>query len=89
MPAAPDTQEKIWHGLPVSPGVAEAIVHVLQDSFDEPAEQAIVAADVEGELARLDKATEATKREIQALQRTIEERGDSNEADIFETHLMS
>ena len=88
MPAAPNTEEKIWHGLPVSPGFAEAVVHVLQASFDEPAEEPIVTAEVEAELARLDKAIEATKREIQALQRTIEERGDSNEADIFETHLM-
>lgn len=83
-----DLQEKIWHGLPVSPGVAEAVVHVLQDSFDEPAEESIGVGDVEKELSRLDQAMSATKREIQALQRTIEDRGESSEAEIFETHLM-
>ena len=88
MPAPIVLQEKIWHGLPVSPGFAEAVVHVLQDSFDEPVEESISVADVEKELARLDSALSATKQEIQALQRTIEDRGDSSEAEIFETHLM-
>lgn len=83
-----DLQEKSWHGLAVSPGVAEAVVHVLQDSFDEPSEVAISATEVESELSRLDSALFATKREIQALQRTIEDRGDRSEAEIFETHLM-
>ncbi len=88
MPQPPDLQEKTWQGLPVSSGVAEAVVHVLQDSFDEPVEVSITAAEVEPELVRLDEALAATKREIMALQRTIEDRGDSSEAEIFETHLM-
>jgi phosphotransferase system enzyme I (PtsI) len=88
MPSPPENQERIWSGLPVSSGVAEAIVHVLQDSFDEPSEVAISADQVDAELARLDRAMEATKLEILALQQTIEDRGDSSEAEIFETHLM-
>jgi phosphotransferase system enzyme I (PtsI) len=88
MPAPIEPQERTWSGLPVSPGVAIAVVHVLQDSFDEPIDEAIEEHEVEAELARLDRAMADTKREIQALQQTIEDRGDSSEAEIFETHLM-
>lgn len=88
MPAPSDNQERIWSGLTVSSGVAEAVVHVLQDSFDEPTEEPITEEEVVPELRRLDDALEATKREIRALQKTIEARGDTSEAEIFETHLM-
>lgn len=88
MPTSSDSTERIWSGLPVSPGVAEAVVHVLQDSFDEPPEESIEEHEIDSELARLDTAMQKTKQEIQALQKTIETRGDSSEAEIFETHLM-
>ena len=38
---------RIWSGLPVSPGVAEAVVHVLEDSFDEPPEESIEEHEIE------------------------------------------
>ncbi len=88
MPPAPDTSERLWRGLPVSSGVVEAVVHVLKDDFDEPAERPISQDKVDSELARLDNAIAATKKEIVALQEGIEARGDGTEKDIFETHLM-
>lgn len=88
MPAIQDTTERLWRGLPVSTGVVEAVVHVLKDEFDEPAERAIEQAEVDSELARLDTAIAATKSEILALQKSIGDRGDGSEGDIFETHLM-
>ncbi len=88
MPPTPDTSERLWRGLPVSSGVAEAVVHVLKDDFDEPAERPIGQDKVDAELARLDHAIAATKKEILALQTSIEERGEGSEGDIFETHLM-
>ncbi|MDB6118012.1 MAG: Phosphoenolpyruvate-protein phosphotransferase, partial [Verrucomicrobiaceae bacterium] len=65
------TSERLWRGLPVSTGVVEAVVHVLKDEFDEPAERSIEQEQVETELARLDVAIAATKREILALQKSI------------------
>ena len=88
MPVIQDNSERLWRGLPVSSGVAEAVVHVLKDEFDEPAERAIEQSEVDAELVRLDAAIAATKEEILALQKGIEERGDGSEGDIFETHLM-
>ena len=88
MPTSPDTSERLWRGLPVSTGVAEAVVHVLKDHFDEPPERSIAQSLVDSELARLDAAIAATKNEILDLQHSIQQRGDGSEADIFDTHLM-
>jgi phosphoenolpyruvate-protein phosphotransferase (PTS system enzyme I) len=76
------TTEKVWSGLAVSSGVADAVVHILQDTFDEPPDEQIEPEEVEEELGRLDAALEATKSEIRALQDRTGER------EIFETHLM-
>jgi phosphoenolpyruvate-protein phosphotransferase (PTS system enzyme I) len=88
MASASQHSEKTWHGLAVSSGVAAAVVHVLQDTFDEPPEREIAAADVDAELERFNQALQATKEEIQALQGRITERGGEGEAEIFDTHLM-
>lgn len=66
----------------MSSGVAEAVAHILQDTFDEPPEEEIQPEDVDHELERLNVALEATKTEIRALQER------TGEAEIFETHLM-
>jgi phosphotransferase system enzyme I (PtsI) len=87
-PPPPATKDRIWRGTPVSQGVATAVVHVLKDDFDEPAVETIEASEVEAELARLDDALAATKREIMALQRTLEEADNGGQGDIFEAHLM-
>jgi phosphotransferase system enzyme I (PtsI) len=82
MAFATPSPEKIWHGLSVSSGVADAAVHILQDTFDEPPDEPISADEVESELARLAAAIVGTKLEIQDLQQR------TGEAEIFETHLM-
>lgn len=88
MPYQQDNSERLWRGLPVSSGVVEAVAHVLKDYFDEPAERAIEQSQVDVELARLDAAIAATKKEILALQKRINERGDDGDGEIFDTHLM-
>jgi len=88
MPSASQISEKTWPGLPVSSGVAAAVVHVLQDTFDEPPEEEIEVSQVDAELERLDRALHATKVEIQALQQRVSELSGDTEAEIFDTHLM-
>ncbi len=87
-PPPPATQDRIWRGTPVSHGVATAVVHVLKDDFDEPAVVTIQEEEVEWELAHLDDALAATKKEIRALQRTLEAADNGSQSEIFETHLM-
>lgn len=73
----------------MSDGVAEAVVHVLKDTFDEPLQESISPEEVEAELQRLDTALHATRQEILELQRRMAEReGSSEAADVFETHLL-
>ena len=74
--------------MPVSPGVAEAVVHVLRDTFDEPAEHAIKGPEVDAELTRLDEALHATKLRLRPCRRPSKIVATSSEAEIFETHLM-
>jgi phosphoenolpyruvate-protein phosphotransferase (PTS system enzyme I) len=81
--------EQTIKGTPVSDGVAEAVVHVLRDHFDEPEEEHINDDDVNAELQRLDEALHATRLEILELQRRMADReGESGAADIFDTHLL-
>jgi phosphoenolpyruvate-protein phosphotransferase (PTS system enzyme I) len=82
-------EELTWKGIAVSDGIAEASVHILRDAFDEPVQVAISAEQVNVELQRLDEALHATRTEILELQRRMAEyEGESDAADIFETHLL-
>jgi phosphotransferase system enzyme I (PtsI) len=83
------TEELTWEGIAVSDGVVEAIVHVLRDAFDEPAQVCISADEVNSQLQRLDEALHATRTEILDLQRCMAaHEQDADAADIFETHLL-
>jgi len=82
------TQEKTWQGTAVSSGVAHAVVHVLKDDFDEPDAEPISPEEVEAELARWQKAMDATHQEIEELKEMVSTEKRSAEADIFDTHLL-
>ncbi len=79
------TQEKTWQGTAVSSGVAHAVVHVLKEDFDEPDADPITLEQVEPDLARWHLAIDATHREIEDM---VSAKGQSAEADIFDTHLL-
>ncbi len=90
MPAERPKKETIWQGLPVSTGVAHAPVHVIKDHFDEPEIVSISPDEVEAELTRFRAAIEATRNEIEELQRIIvKEQGEKSAGgEIFEVHLL-
>jgi phosphoenolpyruvate-protein phosphotransferase (PTS system enzyme I) len=89
MHATKPSAELTWKGIAVSDGVAEAIVHVLRDHFDEPVEEHIPDDEVRAELQRLDEALHATRLEILELQSRMAGReGQSEATEIFDTHLM-
>jgi phosphotransferase system enzyme I (PtsI) len=86
-PAQPG--ERIFRGIPVSPGVARGRLLVL----DKPAEGAIREHHVaEGELAcqvhRLEQAIVDTRREILEVQRKVTEGLGAQDATIFDAHLL-
>ncbi|MBE2283922.1 MAG: phosphoenolpyruvate--protein phosphotransferase [Prosthecobacter sp.] len=80
--------EKIWTGTAVSAGVAHAVVHVLKDHFDEPDDDSIEPGTEEHEMHRLHAALQATRVEIEDLQRMMGGEQGSAESEIFETHLL-
>lgn len=89
----PETEEAkptdvLCRGIPVSPGVASGIVHVLKDRFDEPEPTPVDPSDVEHELERWHTALAVTRREIQNLQREVGGEQGTSESEIFETHLL-
>ena len=77
----------ILRGIPGSPGLAVGgAVHLRRSAVQVPREP---AADPGAELARLDTALEATRREVQAARESVAARtGEQYEAGIFDAHLL-
>ena len=77
----------ILRGIPGSPGLAVGgAVHLRRSTAQVPREP---AADPGAELARLDAALEATRREVQAARESVAARtGEQYEAGIFDAHLL-
>ncbi len=85
--AAQPADGTILRGIPGSPGFAVGgAVHLRQAAVQVPRE---AAADPAAELARLDAALEATRREVQAARDSVAARtGGEYEASIFDAHLL-
>src|SRR6516164_8669215 len=75
------------HGIPGSPGLAVgAAVHLRPATMEVPRDPAL---DPAAELARLDAALQATRREVQAARDSVAARtGEQYEAGIFDAHLL-
>ncbi|MBV9093288.1 MAG: phosphoenolpyruvate--protein phosphotransferase [Streptosporangiaceae bacterium] len=77
----------VLRGIPGSPGLAVGgAVQLRQAAVEVPREP---AADPSAELARLDAALEATRREVRAARDSVAARtGEQYEAGIFDAHLL-
>jgi phosphoenolpyruvate-protein phosphotransferase (PTS system enzyme I) len=81
-------QEIIHEGIPASPGIAIAPVHVIARGFSAPEIYEIEESAVEREQARFCEALELTKRQLIELQDRLEDLSGDNESGIFEAHVM-
>ncbi len=88
MPKAGAEQEIIYEGIPASPGIAIAPVHVIARGFSPPDIYEIAPEDVEREQNRFRQALEITKRQLIELQSRLEDLSGNNESGIFEAHVM-
>jgi multiphosphoryl transfer protein len=86
-PASRPADGTVLPGIPGSPGLAVGgAVHLGKAAVEVPREP---AADPAAELARLDAALEATRREVQAARDSVAARtGGEYEAGIFDAHLL-
>ena len=88
MPKSGIEPEVIYEGIPASPGIAIAPVHVVARGFTAPEVYEISAAEVEREQERFKEALEITKRQLIELQSRLEDLAGDNESGIFEAHVM-
>jgi phosphoenolpyruvate-protein phosphotransferase (PTS system enzyme I) len=87
----PDRGEKlqiIYQGIPASPGISIAPVHVIARGFSSPEIYEITEDEVEREQARFTEALEITKRQLTELQERLKDLSGDHESGIFEAHVM-
>jgi phosphotransferase system enzyme I (PtsI) len=88
MPKAGAEHETIYEGIPASPGIAIAPVHVISRGFTAPDIYQIRESEVEREHSRFLEALEITKRQLIELQDRLEDLSGNQESGIFEAHVM-
>jgi phosphotransferase system enzyme I (PtsI) len=80
--------EVIYEGIPASPGIAIAPVHVIARGFSAPEVYEIAEDEIPREQERFREAVEITKRQLIELQSRLEDLAGNNESGIFEAHVM-
>jgi phosphotransferase system enzyme I (PtsI) len=80
--------EVIYEGIPASPGIAIAQVHVVARGFSAPDIYEIEETEVGREQDRFRQAIEITKRQLLELQSRLEDLSGENVSSIFEAHVM-
>ena len=88
MPKPGIEPEVIYEGIPASPGVAIAPVHVIARGFSAPEVYEIEESEISREQERFREAVEITKRQLIELQSRLEDLSGDNESGIFEAHVM-
>ena len=88
MPKTGAEPETIYEGIPASPGIAIAPVHVSARGFSAPEVYEITESEIGHEQDRLRQALEITKRQLIELQSRLEDLSGDNGSGIFEAHVM-
>jgi phosphotransferase system enzyme I (PtsI) len=88
MPKTGEVPEVIYEGIPASPGIAIAPVHVIARGFSAPEVYEIEESEVAREQERFREALDLTKRQLVELQSRLEDLSGENESGIFEAHVM-
>ena len=80
--------EIIYEGIPASPGITVASIHVMARGFSAPEVYEIEEKDVAREQERFVQAVEITKKQLTELQTRLENLAGDAEQAIFEAHVM-
>ena len=80
--------EKIYRGIPVSAGVCRGKVLLLHQARHVIARRELLAAGIEAEVKRFEQSLVRTRQQITEVQRRVSQTMSSNEADIFDAHLL-
>lgn len=89
MPDAARAGERIFRGIPVSPGVCRGKILVLgKPHGDRLPRTEIVEGEIPTELKRFEQALVDTRQQVQEVQRQLTEGLGANDAAIFDAHLL-
>ncbi len=81
-------EELVFNGIPASPGIAVAPIHVNARGFSAPEIYEIPEEQVDEEQARFQNAVNITKKQLTDLQNRLESLAGNSESEIFEAHVM-
>ncbi|MDZ4198623.1 MAG: phosphoenolpyruvate--protein phosphotransferase [Kiritimatiellia bacterium] len=84
----PNPVERTLQGIGVSPGVARAPAFLLTTEDLRIVERDIGAEDIPREIARLEEALIATRKQLREIQSRVEQALDRSSASIFDAHLL-
>jgi phosphotransferase system enzyme I (PtsI) len=87
MPSATPV-ETIIQGIPVSPGIAIAPIHVTARGFSAPEVYEVAEANLANEHQRFEDAIHRAKEELSEIQQRLAELSSEEESRIFEAHIM-
>ncbi len=88
MPEHAEKLETVVEGIPASPGIAIAPIHVIARGFSAPDVYEIAESEVTEEQKRFTTAIDLTKRQLEEIQSRLKELSGENESAIFEAHAM-
>jgi phosphotransferase system enzyme I (PtsI) len=81
-------EERRFHGVGVSPGIARGTVFSYRPDDEEPPMRRIRESEIPGEIARFETALIATRQQILEMQQRIAESIGAKDAGIFDAHLL-
>jgi phosphoenolpyruvate-protein phosphotransferase (PTS system enzyme I) len=88
MPEPSKSGEKIFRGIPVSPGVCRAKILVMGKAKDAIPISSVTEEELPHELERLERALIRTRQQILEVQRKVGEAMGADDASIFDAHLL-
>ena len=89
MTVGADSEERVFCGIGVAPGVVRGRVVILDpDHSERPTRRRVDAQDQAAELERLQDALAKTRRQISDIQSTVRHSMGSSDAAIFDAHLL-
>jgi phosphotransferase system enzyme I (PtsI) len=89
MSEPPRMGEKVWRGIAASPGVARGRVLVLGKTLWEAIpKQHLPDSELPGQVKRFEDAMALTRDQIASVQQEVSQQLGSNEAAIFDAHLL-
>jgi phosphotransferase system enzyme I (PtsI) len=88
MPSNTPALETIIQGIPVSPGIAIAPIHVTARGFSAPEVYEVSEANLPQEHQRFEDAVTRAKSDLAEIQTRLAELSSDEESRIFEAHIM-